>query len=217
MKNLVIYGDSPFAERIYSYIRIEGRDRVVGFVNDESFITRDVIAGIPVIPFQKLKYALKCDFEIILGYGYTGMNNLREKIYNECKKEGYKVGTYISTNAICYSDMISEGCIILPNVLIGPGTIIGKCNYFAASCVISHDSIIGDFNFFSTNVVLGGHANVGNHCFLGLHSTVKNDITLADYTFLGSACNMLKDSHYGCGYVGNPARKLDKSSLELNI
>ena len=37
MKNLVIYGDSPFAERIYSYIRIEGRDRVVGFVNDESF------------------------------------------------------------------------------------------------------------------------------------------------------------------------------------
>ena len=47
---------------------------------------------------------------------------------------GIKVGSYISTNAICYSDRIGEGSIVWPNVYIGPDVVIGICNIIKASC-----------------------------------------------------------------------------------
>ena len=217
-KRFFIYGDSAFAERIYSYIRIEGEHTVLGFTNDEHFITRSEIQGLPVIPFSEFVSDLKNDCELILAYGYTKMNNLREKVYNECIQEGCHMGVFISSRAHVYTDNIGEGTIILPNAVIGPGCQIGKGNHIASSVVLSHDNTIGDFNYLSANVVLGGYASVNNHCFLGLHSTVKDNIVLADYTLLGSGCNMLKTSIVPGGvYVGNPARLLEKNSTDITI
>ena len=216
-KDYVIYGDSAFAERLCLYILHEKKHNVVAFTNDDNYISRTSILEIPVIPFSLFLAKMKDDCELIIAYGYTNMNNLREKIYNECLNAGCRIGSYISEKALIYSNNIEEGNIILPGVVIGPNTIIGKCNYFESSVVVSHDSKIGDFNFFSTNVVMGGYSNIGNHCFLGLHSSIKNGITLADYTFLGQNCNILKNSIFGRGYIGNPARLLEKKSIELKI
>ena len=217
-KRYCIYGDSPFAERIYSYIRLEGVHEVLGFTNDERYILRNEIQGLSVIPFSEFTASMKDDCELILALGYTSMNNLREKVFNECANAGCRIGVYISSNAIVYSDKIGEGTIILPNAVVGPGCHIGKGNYLASSVVLSHDNIIGDFNFLSTNVVLGGYASVASHCFLGLHSIVRDGIHLTDYSLLGSGCNMLKSSDVKGGvYVGNPARLLDKRSLDITI
>ena len=216
-KKYVIYGDSSFAERLCLYILHEKKHEVTAFTNDDNYISRTSILGIPVIPFSSFLTKLKNDCELLIAYGYTDMNNLREKVYKECINAGCRIGSYISENALIYSNHIEEGNIILPGVVIGPNSFIGKCNFFASSCVVSHDSKIGDFNFFSTNVVMGGYSNIGNHCFLGLHSSVKNGITLSDYTFLGQNCNMLKNSVLWGGYVGNPARLLEKKSIELKI
>lgn len=40
------------------------------------------------------------------------MNHLREKIYTICKIIGYRVATYISSDAIVYTKDIQEGCFI---------------------------------------------------------------------------------------------------------
>ena len=201
MRNLVIFGDTAFAERLLSYIQQEGVDKVIAFTQEEAYLSRSEIQGLKVLPFEHLNELMAGqEFEILLGIGYTKMNDLREKLYSLCKSYGYKVATFISKNAMCYSDRIGEGTIVLPGSLIGPGCTIGVSNFFAASCAVSHDSEIGDFNFFSTNVVMGGHANVKSHCFIGLHSTVKNDIEIADYTFVGSAANVCKSTNWG-GYT----------------
>ena len=202
MRNLVIFGDMSFAERLYAYISQESIDKVVAFTQERDFITRKEIQSNPVLPFEELRERLSgTDFSILLGIGYTNMNDLREKIYNMCEASGYQVASYISSKAICYSDAISLGTIILPNVMIGPGCKIGKGNFFAASCAISHDSEIGDFNFFSTNVVMGGHVNIDNNCFIGLHSTIKNDVHIDCYTLVGSSANLLKSTHCQGGGV----------------
>lgn len=212
MRNLVIYGDSAFAERLSVYILMEKKDKLLGFTNDDAFITRKEINGLPVIPFSLLKNVFDFEFQIILGYGYTKMNELRKKVYKECKLSGVVIGSYISLNAVCYTDDIDEGCIILPNVVIGPGTKIGKCNFFESSVSISHDSIIGDFNFFSTGVVLGGYVNIHNHCFIGLNSTIKSDIDIMDYTLVGANCNVLASTETCCVYIGNPAKVISKKN-----
>lgn len=220
MRNLVILGDSSFAERISIYIREEKKDKLIAFTLDRERITRTVIDGIPVLPLDELDlYLGKGSFEIILGIGYTRMNDLRSTLYKKCISLGYSIGSYISTKAIVYTSKVGCGSIILPNVLVGPKCEIGICTFFESSCVLSHDNIIGDFNFLSTNVVLGGNAKIGNHCFVGLHATIKNSLVIPDYTLIGSGTNMIRSPQETYSvYVGNPARCLvDRSSLNMHI
>ena len=204
MKNIVVFGDTAFGERLAKYVIFEGADKLVGFTQEDGYCSKECLLGLPVIPLSDLKG--KKDIEILIAIGYTKMNNLREKIYSMLKEEGFSICTWISSKAIVYSDAIGEGTIILPNVMIGPGCKIGKCNFFESSVSLSHDNKIGDFNFFSTNCVLGGFAEIKNHCFMGLNCTVKSDICISDYTLLGCGSNMLKNSEMGGGIFWKPSK-----------
>lgn len=208
MRNLIIFGDTPFAERVFKYINFEGKDKVIAFTQEKNFISKKELQGLPVIPFEKLD-SVEESLEIVLGIGYTKMNKLKEKIYDMCISNGYKIATYISTNAIVYTNDIQEGCFIAPSSVVGPGCKIGKGNYLESSVVLSHDNELGDFNFLSTNTVLGGFSKVESNCFFGLHSTIKNDVTIASDNLFGSAVNVLTSVvNRGGVFVGNPARQL---------
>ena len=219
MAQYVIFGDSAFAERIHKYISLEKVGEVLCFTNEESFIARNEINGLPVVSFERLPelYDIK-DVELLICIGYAQMNQLREKIYHMCKNKGYKIGTWISKSALIYSDDIQEGNIIMPGTLIGPTCSIGKCNIIASRVCISHDSLIGNFNFISSAVTTGGFANIGNNTFIGLNATIRDGIKIEDYTLVGSATNVLSSTNPEGIYIGNPARKVDgKKSIDVKI
>lgn len=208
MRNLIIFGDTPFAERLFKYISIEGKDKVVAFTQERNFISNSELQGLKVLPFEELDDFVS-DFEIVLGIGYTKMNQLKKKVYDLCKSRGYKIATYISTNAIVYTGDLQDGCFIAPGAVIGPGCKLGKGNYLESSVVLSHDNEMGDFNFLSTNAVFGGFSKVEDNCFFGLHSTVKDGVFIASNNLFGSAVNILKSINFPGGvFVGNPARQL---------
>lgn len=190
MRNLIIFGDTTFAERLFKYISFEGRDKVIAFTQEQNFISKRELQGLPVIPFEELE-TLNLDFEIVIGIGYTQMNQLKKKVYDLCKSKGYKVATYISTNAIVYTNDIQEGCFLAPGAVVGPGCKLGKANFLGSSVVLSHDNEIGDFNFISTNAVFGGFSKVKDNCFFGLHCTIKDGIDIASNNLFGSAANVL--------------------------
>lgn len=218
MKNLVIFGDTAFAERLFKYISFEGKDKVVAFTQERDFISQNELQGLPILPFEELD-DLNLEFEILLGIGYTKMNQLKKKVYELCKSRGYKIATYISTKSIVYANEIQEGCFIAPGVVIGPDCKLGKGNYLGSSVVLSHDNEIGNFNFLSTNVVFGGFSKVEDNCFFGLHSTIKDGISIASDNLFGSAANVLNSVTYRGGvFVGNPARQLvNRDSVTTKI
>ena len=219
MENVVIYGETAFAERIYSYIKFEKSMNVIAFTNAKAFKEKETIQGVPVIAFEELNEKLGSkDFGILIAVGYVQMNNIRKKIYKECKDAGHHIATYISQTSTLYSNDIGEGCIIMPNVYIGPNCKIGNCNIIASSTCFSHDNKLGDFNFVSSNATFGGHSSIKNNSFIGLGCTVRDNITVEDYSLIGSATNLLSSTEPGSVYVGNPSRKLaGKSSLNLKI
>lgn len=219
MTQYVIFGDSTFAERIHKYISIEKVDEVLCFTNEERFITRHEINGLPVVSFECLSelYDIR-SFELLICIGYAQMNQLREKIYHMCKNKGYKIGTWVSSSALIYGWGIEEGNIIMPGVLIGPSCSIGKCNIFASRVCISHDSVIGNFNFISSAVTTGGFASIGNNTFIGLNATIRDGIKIEDYTLVGASANIIMPTICKGVYVGNPAKQLEnKSSLLTKI
>lgn len=219
MRNLIIFGDSLFAERISKYIIAEGKDKFVGFTQEKQFINREEINGYPVIPFENLKLVFSEDFELILGVGYSQMNTLREKIFHKCQSEGCKIATYISSNAMCYSDEIGDGNFICPGALIGPSCKIGNGNFIESCSVLSHDNQLGNYNFLSSNAIFGGGAKVEDRCFFGLNSTVKDNVSIASENLIGSASNITKSIiEQGGVYIGNPARLLpNKNSRHTKI
>ena len=83
MENFIIFGDSPFAERLYSYIKTEGIASLTTFTQEKKFIQRECIDGIKVISFEELVPGK--DFSVLIGIGYSKMNTLREKVYELLK------------------------------------------------------------------------------------------------------------------------------------
>ncbi len=216
-KRIVIYGDTAFAEEVYYIISHEGKDNVVAFTNEKEYMTRDEIDGVPVYSTDSLQSIIGDNFEVLIAYGYTKMNTLREKIYEECLSHGWRISSYVSVHSICLTDSIGEGTMIWPNCYIGPNVKIGRCNIIQSSCTLPHDNEIGDFNYFAPGVVFGGRSKVHSYCFIGLNSTIKSDVILDDYILLGCGCNMLKSGiSYGC-YVGNPAKLIGNKSIEISI
>ena len=43
MRNLIIFGDTPFAERLFKYISIEAKDKIIAFTQEKSFVSRKEI------------------------------------------------------------------------------------------------------------------------------------------------------------------------------
>lgn len=216
MENIVIYGETAFAERIYSYIKLENAANVLSFTNAKAFKEKDSIQGIPVTAFEELNEKFKgVSFSILIAIGYVQMNNIRQKIYKECKEAGHRIATYVSKTATLYSDDIGEGCIIMPNVYIGPSCTIGKGNIIASCTCLSHDNEVGNFNFISSNAVFGGHSIVCDNCFIGLGCVIRDGITINDYSLIGSATNLLTSTDPEGVYIGNPSRKL-KENKSLN-
>lgn len=200
MRNLIIFSDTTFAERLFKYISFEGRDKVIAFTQEQNFISKRELQGLPVIPFEDLE-TLNSEFEIVIGIGYTQMNNLKKKVYDLCVNKGYKVATYISTNAMVYTNDIQEGCFLAPGAIVGPGCKLGKANFLASSAVLSHDNEIGNFNYISTNAVFGGFSKVKDNCFFGLHSTIQDGIDIASNNLFGSAVNVLKSVNTSGGGI----------------
>lgn len=219
MAQYVIFADSTFAERIHKYISSEKDSEVLCFTNEENFITRNEINGVPVVPFERLTELYDIEsFELLICIGYAQMNQLRERIYQMCKNKGYKIGTWISKTALIYSEDIQEGNIIMPGTLIGPTCSLGKCNILESRVCISHDSIIGNFNFISSAVTTGGFADLGNNTFIGLNATIRDGVKIDDYTLVGAAANVLSSTSQGGIYVGNPARRVkEKKSIDVKI
>lgn len=220
MRDLIIFGDGAFARRLFAYISAEADDRVIAFTQEKQYINCSEIEGRCVVPFEDLQdcYDMN-EVSILLGIGYSHMNELRKKVYELCKLKGYNIANFVSKSALVYSQNIGEGCIVFPGAMIGPFCRLGRCNIVSDNSSLSHDNTLGDYNYLSTNSVLAGGATIGNNCFIGLHSTIKNSIIIPDYTLVGSAANVLKSVSYRGGVlIGNPARLLEgKKSIEVQI
>jgi len=79
---------------------------------------------------------------------------------------------------------------------------------------IGHHSVISDHVFFTSHVVLSGHCVVEPYCFFGVNATIKDATHLAESTFVAMGANLTKDTEANGVYVGNPARKGPKPSIE---
>ena len=167
MKNIIIFGANDFGRLLKYYIEKDDPRNVVAFTMNRDYIEKDSFLGVPVVEFETIdkKYSAE-DYEILIAIGNSKMNNVRKKIFEECKKKGYTVASFIHSSCSIHSNDIGEGNILLENCLVYPYSKIGKGNLLWDHVLISHDCVVGDFNTFSSYADLCGYVKIGNIVYL---------------------------------------------------
>lgn len=188
MKNIVILGNNDFGRLLNYYISVDDSRQVVAFTVNKEYINENTFCELPVVPFEDVEsiYPPR-EYEILIAIGNSKMNDVRKKMYYECKKKGYKVASYIHSSCSIHTKDIGEGNILLENCLLYPYSKLGNGNLLWDHVLISHDCIVGDFNTFSSYADLCGYVKIGNNGYFGKHCILNDYMEVADYTLVGAA------------------------------
>ena len=188
MKKIIIFGVSDLGRLLLWYLKKDTLREVVAFTANKDYIDQDSYCGLPVIPFENITEIYSPDdYEILIAIGNRKMNDIRKKVFYDCKEKGYTIASYIHSTVSLNSCDLGEGNILLENCLIYPFSKIGKGNLLWDHVLISHDCVVGDFNTFSSYADLCGYVTIGNNGYYGKHCIINDYAKMADYTLVGAA------------------------------
>ena len=211
-KKLIIVGDSAFAEIAYEYFTHDSNYKVVAFSVEDKFLTKKVLFGLPIIPFENIehKYSPK-EHQIFVAITYTQLNRLRARLCIESSKKGYKLATYVSSKAFIWNNVtIGENCFIFEDNTIQPFVQIKNNVILWSGNHIGHHSTINSNCFISSHVVVSGFCDIGENSFIGVNSTLANNLTIAQDNWIGPGVCITHSTKKGQLYspIENPPSKV---------
>lgn len=190
--DIVIIGNSEYAQMIGDYIEEDERYDLVAYAVDSKYIKESEVKGISVISAENLEESFPPDrVKLVLAIGYSNRMDIRKEIYEQYVKRNYIFINYIHPTAIVDSKLnIGSGNIILEGVIIGKYVQIGNANLFFQGSVIAHNDQIQDYNTFASKAVLAGFVTVHNNNFIGLGAVISNNVHIDDYVFVGAGAHV---------------------------
>ena len=194
-RNLIIIGDSAFAEVAFEYFTHDSRYRVVAFAVEREFLTRNRLFDVPVVPFEDLTELYDpAAHDFYAALVYTQMNRLRTRLFGSAKKKGYRPASYVSSHAFVWPNVVlGEHCFIFEDNTVQPFARIGSNVVLWSGNHIGHHSSIKDNCFVSSHVVVSGFCTIGANCFVGVNATFANNLEVGDDCLIGAGALVTSD------------------------
>lgn len=217
MAKVVVFGILDTAELAHFYLKYDSEHEVVAFTVHADYIKEPYFRGLPVVPFENVENLFEpSDYMFFAPMTGRKMNHNRQKVYEAAKAKGYRFISYVSSKATVWPEsVIGENCFILEDNTVQPFTTIGNNVVLWSGNHIGHHGAIHDHVFFTSHVVLSGHCVVESHCFFGVNATIRDFVHLSQGTLVAMGATVTKDTEPWGVYIGNPARKGPKQSLEV--
>ena len=197
MKNtkIVLFGNGKIADVLLYYFQHHSKYEVVAITVDSHFINDSYSwNSLPIIPFDKIEEEFPCkNYKMFIALGYQDMNRLRESKFNEAKKKGYELISYVHPDAGLPKDCkLGQNCFIMQNSLIHPRVTIGNNVFVWSGGIIGHHSKIGDHCWLTSGCNISGMVNIGSNCFIATNSTVANSVRIGNNCFIGASALITK-------------------------
>ncbi len=215
---LVIVGAGETAELAYEYFTDTTDVEVVSFSAERRFVEEGELLGLPVVPLDELRDLYPPEtHKVFVAISYTQLNRARTCLYEQVTENGYECSTLVHPTTFLGRDVkIGTNSLVLEcnniqrKVRVGNNTIIWAKNH------IGHRSIIGDNCYLASGVIISGYCEIRENCFVGVNSSFNDRVTVAKDTVIGNGAIVTKSiTEPGGVYVGNPARRLPRSSYEV--
>lgn len=201
---LVIFGTGDIAQLAHFYFSEDSNYEVVAFAVDAAYLKTPAFCCLPVVAIEdvaRLFPPQSHDFFVALSY--TKLNALRKEKFLAVKAMGYKLASFISSQATVLSRIpTGENCFIFEDNTIQPFVTIGHNVTLWSGNHIGHHSVIGDHCFISSHVVISGGVEVGEQCFIGVNSTLRDHIKVGDRCVIGAGSLLLADAEAEGVYIG---------------
>jgi len=220
MVKVVVFGTKDLAQLAKYYLDVDSPHKVVAFTVNEQYMPETCrFEGLPVVPFEGVtKYFSPADYKFFAPMTGAGMNKRRADIYHTAKGAGYgyEFISYVSSKATVCHNKIGDNCFILEDNTLQPFAEIGNNVVMWSGNHIGHHGSIGDHTFFTSHVVLSGHCKVEPYSWFGVNATIRDGLTIAEGTLVAMGALLTKSTDAWSAYLGVPAKKLEKGSLEVN-
>lgn len=185
--NLVLIGDSAFAEVAHEYFEAYSDYRVVAFAVEREYLRRESLSGLPVVAMEELaqRYSPETHHAHV-AVVYTQLNRLRARLVRQASALGYPLASFVSPHAfVAPSARLGSHCFIFENNVIQSFVQIGDNAVLWSGNHIGHHSRIGNNVFVSSHVVVSGFCEVGDNCFFGVNTSIANNLKVAPDCWMG--------------------------------
>lgn len=215
---VVIFGNQKSASLAWYCLTHDSPYNVAGFAVDRAYLDTTQFEGLPIVPFEELEsFYPPDDYRLLIPMGYQRINGIRRARYEEAKQRGYTFVSYVSSRASIWPDLhIGENVLIYEHAIIQPFARLGHNCIIRSGAHISHHCQIDDHAFIAAEVAMGGAGHVGEQAFVGVGAVLRDNIHIAPRSFIGAGAVLVKDTEADGVYVGNPARKMNKSALDAS-
>ncbi|MSO96191.1 MAG: acetyltransferase [Thermoleophilia bacterium] len=217
-RDVVIFGTGDFARIATVYLDHDSPHRVRAFTVHESRRTAAELLGRPVVAFERLLETHPPErYAMFVAIGFSKMNASRRAVYEECKRLGYQLISYVSSGASHVGDLaLGDNCFVFESNVIQPFVRIGNDVVLWSGNHVGHDSTIGDHCFIASHAVISGNVTIGESCFVGVNATVRDGITVAPRCLIGAGALIMRDTSEGEVYAmkGTPALSMKSWDLK---
>ena len=214
---VVVFGNLLSASLAAYCLTHDSRWRVAAFTVDQAYLTNPVFEGLPLVPFETLEAQHPpSDYRLLIPMGYQRINGVRRARYENAKRRGYAFVSYVSSRASVWPDLqVGDNVLIYEHAIIQPYARIGHNCIIRSGAHISHHGQVADHAFVAVEVAMGGEGRIGEQAFVGVGAVLRDRIQVAERSFIGAGAVVLRDTDADGVYLGNPARKVAKTALDV--
>lgn len=213
---VIIFGCRSLASLLWHCMKYDAVRDVAAFTVDVVPPGKFTHEGLPLIPFGEIADCYPPhEYEMLIPIDYSEINGLRRARRELAIQLGYQLTSYVSSRAVVPCDaIISDNCMIFEQAILQPFVRLGSNVIIRAGANIGHHSVVGDHCFVSSGVVTGGKVQIGEQCYIGLGAVLRDNIRISPRCLIGAGAVVLADTEPDGVYVGNPARRIEKTSME---
>ncbi len=140
-----------------------------------------------------------------------GDNDIRASLFQRLTERGAQLPVLIHPAAVFskYSTcgpgvQVFAGCVVDPNVEIGPDTIL------STKCTVLHNCRLGAHCFVAIDGVIGAYTTLEDYAFVGLNATVisAKASRIGNHGVVGAAAVVTRPVEAGDTVIGCPARSI---------
>lgn len=219
MEKVIIFGNKKLAELAHFYLTHDSPYKVAAFTVNNEFIENKQFMDLPVIPFEKVEKLYPPDkFRMFIAIGYKKLNKIRAEKYYEAKNKGYKLISYICSNATVWDGVeIGDNCFILESQIMQPFVKIGNNVVLWGGCHFGHNTVVEEHCWISPHAALCGGVTVGKHTFIGTNVTIRDNVSIGRESIIGAGALILNDVGNKEVYIGKPSElyPLDSERFEM--
>lgn len=216
-RKLIIVGAGETAQIAYEYFTHDSPHTVAAFAVEGAYLKEREMSGLPVVALETLveRYSPD-DFGAYIAISYNSLNRVRRRLFRVAKDLGFRCESYVSSRAFVWPNaVIGENCFVFESCVIQHHARLGDDVTMWAGATITHRCVIGNDCFVASGAVINGLTTIGERCFIGANSSIADHLSIADDSVIGMGAVVTKSiEEPGCAWVGNPARRLARSSFE---